>query len=44
MFSMLNLNRHNFGRNRYFLILKKANESSFSLVLFSLLEMIFKII
>ena len=30
---------HNFERNRHFLILKKANERSFSHVLFSLLEM-----
>ena len=35
------LNIHNFGRNRHFLILK-ANESSYSPVLFSLLKMIFK--
>ena len=35
-------NVHNFGRNRHFLIFKKANESSFSLVSFSSLEMIFK--
>ena len=37
------LNDHNFGRNRHVLILQKANENLFSLVLFSLLpKMIFK--
>ena len=33
-------NVHNFGRNRHFLILEKANESSLALVSFSLLVVI----
>ena len=36
------LNFHNFGKNQHFLILKKANKSSFSLVLFSIFEIIVK--
>ena len=36
------LNFYNFGRNQHFLILKKANESLFSLVLFSIFKIIFK--
>ena len=36
------LNVHTFRRNRYFLIVKKANKSSFSLVLFSIFAIIFK--
>ena len=41
-FQCSTLNFHNFGRNQHFLILKKANKSSFSLVLSSIFEILLK--